>query len=78
MLDLENVIITPHVAFISEESILELQVTAATYVAEVLSGKRPDTVVNPSVLNQSNLRSELLRQQRRSDGTQEGVFGAFL
>ena len=64
LLDLENVIITPHAAFISEESILELQVTAATCVAKVLSGNLPETVVNPSVLNQSNLRSELLRQQR--------------
>ncbi len=64
LLDLENVIITPHAAFISEESIIELQVTAASCVAEVLNGKLPETVVNPSVLNQSNLRSALLRQQR--------------
>ncbi len=64
LLELENVIITPHAAFISEESILELQVTAASCVAKVLNGNLPETVVNPSVLNQSNLRSALLRQQR--------------
>ena len=58
LLDLENVFITPHAAFISEESILELQVTAATCVADVLSDKLPDSVVNSSVLNRSNLRTE--------------------
>ncbi len=62
LLELENVIMTPHAAFISEESILELQIKAATCVVKVLNGKLPDTVVNPSVLNRSNLRSELLRQ----------------
>ena len=66
LLDLENIIITPHAAFISKESILELQVTAATCVAEVLSGKLPDTVVNPSVLNRSNLRAEKIGAIRKS------------
>ena len=62
LLSLDNAIITPHAAFISEESILELQVTAAQSVAQVLTGKLPESVVNPSVLKRPNLRAESLRQ----------------
>ena len=36
LLTLDNVVITPHAAFVSEESILELEVTAATCVTQVL------------------------------------------
>ena len=57
LLTLDNVIVTPHAAFISEESILDLEVAAATCIAEVLTGKLPKSVVNPSVLEQSNLRA---------------------
>lgn len=64
---LENVIMTPHAAFISEESIHELQVAAAACVADVLTGKRPKTLVNPSVLNQSNLRAKSLQQNVNLD-----------
>ncbi len=38
---LDNVIVTPHVAFYSEESLKELQRKAAEEVARVLSGQRP-------------------------------------
>ena len=58
LLHLENVIITPHAAFISEESIMELQMTAAKSVAQVLSGELPTSVVNPTVLERSNLRAK--------------------
>ncbi len=50
-------IITPHAAFCSQESLLELQETAATQMAELLSGKLPCFVVNPEVLEQPNLRA---------------------
>jgi D-3-phosphoglycerate dehydrogenase len=50
-------IVTPHAAFNSEESLEELQETAATQMAHVLSGKLPPFVVNPEVLTQSNLRA---------------------
>jgi D-3-phosphoglycerate dehydrogenase len=43
-------IATPHVAFYSEESLLELEVKAAENVAAVLDGRRPEHVVNPEVL----------------------------
>jgi D-3-phosphoglycerate dehydrogenase len=50
LLALPNLIATPHAAFYSEESVLELEVQAARNVAAVLSGKRPASVVNPQVL----------------------------
>lgn len=59
LLYMNNVVITPHAAFISEESIHELQVTAARCVAQVLSGQLPETVINPSVLEQPNLRANI-------------------
>ena len=51
LLALPNLIATPHVAFYSEESVLELEVQAAQNVAAILSGRRPATVVNPEVLD---------------------------
>ena len=60
LLTLENVVSTPHAAFMSEESILDLEIAAATCVVEVLTGKLPESVVNPSVLEQSNLRAKSL------------------
>ena len=45
-----NLVATPHVAFFSEESVLELELKAAENVAAVLSGRRPTYVVNPEVL----------------------------
>ena len=62
LLTLNNVVLTPHAAFISEESILDLEITAATCVVQVLTGKLPESVVNPSVLEQSNLRAKSLMQ----------------
>jgi len=52
-------IITPHAAFNSEESVEELQRTAASQMADTLSGKLPQFVVNPDVLKQTNLRAAL-------------------
>jgi D-3-phosphoglycerate dehydrogenase len=46
----DNLIATPHVAFYSEESVVELEVLAAENVAAVLSGRRPRALVNPQVL----------------------------
>lgn len=52
-------VITPHAAFNSEESVVELRETAARQMAAVLSGKRPENIVNPKVLSQPNLRVTL-------------------
>lgn len=47
-----NVILTPHTAFYSVESLLDLQTQAAKEVALVLSGQTPNHPVNPEVLAQ--------------------------
>lgn len=46
----DNVIITPHTAFYSEEAVAELQRKAVTQIVKVLTGKRPDYPVNPETL----------------------------
>lgn len=50
LLGRDNVILTPHIAFYSEESLLDLQTKAAEDVARVLSGESPRYPVNPQVL----------------------------
>jgi D-3-phosphoglycerate dehydrogenase len=51
LLALPNLIATPHVAFYSEDSILDLEIKAAENVAAILSGRRPAAIVNPEVLD---------------------------
>jgi D-3-phosphoglycerate dehydrogenase len=43
------VIVTPHAAFLSEESLRELRTRALSQVLDAWSGKRPENVVNPEV-----------------------------
>jgi D-3-phosphoglycerate dehydrogenase len=50
LLRMENVILTPHVAFYSEESLVELQTKTAEEVARRLRGEPLRSVVNPEVL----------------------------
>jgi len=47
----ERVIVTPHTAFVSEESVQELRRRTIAQVVAVLQGLRPENVVNPAVLN---------------------------
>lgn len=49
LLSMENVILTPHVGWYSEQSQRELQTRAAQGVADVLTRRRPDYLVNPEV-----------------------------
>lgn len=56
LLGLDNVIVTPHAAFYSQEAIADLQTRAARHVAQALTGEVPDHVVNPAVLAQVNCR----------------------
>ncbi len=48
--DLPNVILTPHLAFYSRESVIELQTKAAEEVARALKGEPPRSPVNREVL----------------------------
>ncbi len=56
LLGRDNVILTPHTAFYSEESLLELQTKAAEEVVRVLSGEVPRNPVNPEVLKAARAR----------------------
>ncbi len=47
---LPNVLVTPHAAYYSEESIHAARVAAATQVAKVLTGQKPDYTVNADAL----------------------------
>ena len=49
LVGLRNTVLTPHVAFYSEESIAELQRRATDNVVAVLSGNAPSSVVNAGV-----------------------------
>jgi D-3-phosphoglycerate dehydrogenase / 2-oxoglutarate reductase len=56
LLKLDGLIVTPHTAFYSVESVAGLEARAAANVATVLSGQLPDAIVNPDVLEHPNLR----------------------
>jgi D-3-phosphoglycerate dehydrogenase len=47
---LDNVLLTPHVAAMSEESLADSQRRGAQAVVDVLTGKRPRYPVNPAAL----------------------------
>ena len=59
LLRLDNIIITPHVAFFSQEATLELEQRAAREVAYVLTDRMPDNLVNPAVLEHPRPRHGL-------------------
>jgi D-3-phosphoglycerate dehydrogenase len=46
----DNVIVTPHTSYYSEESLVDLQTKAAEEVVRVLSGQTPRNPVNPEAL----------------------------
>jgi D-3-phosphoglycerate dehydrogenase len=52
LLSFNNVTITPHVAFYSEQSVQDLQTRAVQEVVRILSGKAPGVCLNPEVLQQ--------------------------
>ena len=49
LLSQENVIITPHTAFFSQASTLELERRTAAEVVRVLNGETPENLINPDV-----------------------------
>ena len=52
LLDLPNVIVTPHIGGVSERSIAEMTRRAADAVVDVLAGRIPANVMNPEALAQ--------------------------
>ncbi|MDA1347967.1 MAG: C-terminal binding protein [Chloroflexi bacterium] len=59
LFQLDNLLVTPHTAFFSQEATLELEQRAAGEVASVLQGKMPDNLVNRDVLSHPNPRHSL-------------------
>jgi D-3-phosphoglycerate dehydrogenase / 2-oxoglutarate reductase len=57
LLAMPNVIATPHVAYYSDESLVDLGRLAAENVAAVLAGERPSAVVNAEVLTLERWRN---------------------
>ena len=53
LLNLENVIITPHTAFFSQASTLELEQRTANEIIRVISGNKPENWINPEVSGKS-------------------------
>ena len=56
---LDNILITPHISFFSQESVLELEERAAEEVKSVLLGQMPENLVNKEVLTHSLPRHKL-------------------
>ena len=52
---MDNAIVTPHVAFLSQQSVLELEVRTAQATVDVLQGRMPEFLVNPAVLPHSRV-----------------------
>jgi D-3-phosphoglycerate dehydrogenase len=63
----DNVILTPHTSFYSEESLVELQIKAAEEVVRVLTGQAPRNPVNPEALK-STRETTLIGDRRTSNG----------
>ena len=55
LLGLENVIVTPHTAFFSQASTIELERRTAEEAVRVLRGEMPEHLVNPEVLGRSRI-----------------------
>jgi len=62
LLAMDNVIVTPHYAWYSEESAQALQRGAAEQVAQVLQGYYPTNLVNRELLGKLQLKPDLLGQ----------------
>ena len=56
LLTMPNVIITPHTAFYSQESLLELELRTAGEVVRVLNGERPQNWINPEIAGKTRAK----------------------
>ncbi|MGG1690007.1 C-terminal binding protein [Heyndrickxia ginsengihumi] len=58
LLEMDNVILTPHAAYYSEQSQIELKSKSAQNIIDVLSGYYPDYIVNPSIKSTVKLQNK--------------------
>ena len=56
LLKLENIIVTPHIAWYSEQSLARAKVQGMDEVIGVLNGHRPRYIVNPQIFGLTNTR----------------------
>ena len=56
LFQLENLLVTPHVAFLSQQSVHELEVRTAQSTLDVLQGRMPQFLVNPAVLPRARIK----------------------
>ena len=61
LLKLDNLIVTPHISFYSEESYIELKTKVAESVLSVLKGELPRAIVNPQVVKRDIIRRKINR-----------------
>ena len=54
LLELENLVVTPHIAWYSEESLARVKVQGMDEVVGVLNGRRPRYIVNPEIFGAFN------------------------
>lgn len=53
MFSLDNVVLTPHSGALTKEAGIRMAAGAAQAIVDVLSGRRPEHVVNPEVFDKS-------------------------
>ena len=56
LLRCDTLVVTPHIAWYSEESLARVKVQGMDEVVGVLSGKRPRYIVNPEIFGLRNTR----------------------
>jgi D-3-phosphoglycerate dehydrogenase len=56
LFQLDNVLVTPHIAFLSQQSVHELEIRTAQAVVDVLQCRMPQYLVNPEVLPHARAR----------------------
>jgi D-3-phosphoglycerate dehydrogenase / 2-oxoglutarate reductase len=56
LLNLDNVLVTPHAAFYSKDALEEVRTRSANAIVDVFNGILPDHIVNKDVLNNGRLR----------------------
>jgi D-3-phosphoglycerate dehydrogenase len=56
LLKMDNVMVTPHTAFYSDEAFVESRRRVGQEIAAILSGKRPRNCVNKEVLERTGLK----------------------
>ena len=58
LLQLDQVVLSPHAGYYSDESLIDLQTKAGLYTAQLLCGKRPAGLANPDVIPSARIKIE--------------------